>query len=106
MDDDASDSDAEIEDIGWEEEAATSGAGAAATATAAPATGRKAGGGSLLTDAGGPPWGGLWVGVLGVTSVLMMLLAFITMDVVRNLNSFQSDTPVASGLVKMIAGDD
>ena len=59
----------------------------------------------MLTAADGPPWGGPWVGVLGVTTVMMMALAFITMDVVRNLNSFQGDTPVASGLVKMIAGE-
>lgn len=102
MDAEVSDSE-EMEGVGWDEELEPS--GAAAAATAAPATGRKAGGSALLTDAGGPPWGGLWVGVLGVTTVLMMLLAFITMDVVRNLNSYQSDTPVASGLVNVIVGE-
>ena len=30
-------------------------------------------------------WGGLWVGLLGVTTVFMLLLAFISMDLVRNL---------------------
>ncbi|QDV37882.1 helix-turn-helix domain-containing protein [Tautonia plasticadhaerens] len=87
----------EMEGVGWDEPAAASGA-AAATSSAA---GRRS---ALLSDAGGPPWGGVWVGVLCATTVLMMVLSFITMDVVRNLNSFQSDTPVASGLVNVIAG--
>jgi hypothetical protein len=103
MDAEVSDSE-EMEGVGWGEELEPS--GAAAAAAAAPAAGRKAGSGALLTDAGGPPWGGIWVGVLGVATVLMMLLAFITMDVVRNLNSYQSDTPVASGLVNVIVGED
>ena len=97
----------EMAGVGWDEgdESASARAAAAApaAATAAPAAGRRTGG-SLLTDAGGPPWGGVWVGVLCVTSVFMMVLAFITMDVVRNLNSFEGDTPVASGIVTMIAG--
>ena len=91
----------EMSDAAWSDSGAAS---APAAASAAPAAGRSRGGSALLSDAGGPPWSGIWVSVLGVTTVLMMVLAFITMDVVRNLNSFQSDTPVASGLVTMIAG--
>jgi hypothetical protein len=33
----------------------------------------------------------------------MLLLAFVSMDLVRNLYDFRSDTP-ASGLVKTLAG--
>jgi hypothetical protein len=89
----------EMESVGgWDEPGDSN---AAAAAVAGPAAGRRS---ALLSDASGPPWGGVWVGVLCATTVLMMVLSFVTMDVVRNLNSFQSDTPVASGLVKLIAG--
>lgn len=49
-------------------------------------------------------WGGLWVGLLGVATFFMLLLSFVTMDVVRNLYEFRGPTPVSSGLVKTIAG--
>jgi hypothetical protein len=48
-------------------------------------------------------WGGLWVGMLGVTTVIMFLLAFVGMDLIRNLYDFQGNSP-ASGLVQSIAG--
>jgi hypothetical protein len=48
-------------------------------------------------------WGGLWVGMLAAASVCMLLLALVSMDLVRNLYDFRSDTP-ASGIVKSIAG--
>jgi hypothetical protein len=51
----------------------------------------------------GPEWGGLWVGLLAVTTVFMLFLAFVGMDVVRNLYEFHGDGP-ASGLVRSIAG--
>ncbi len=50
-----------------------------------------------------PEWGGVWVSLLGVASVLMLLLAFVGFDVVRNLYEFRGDGP-ASGLVKMLSG--
>ncbi len=81
----------------WEEEAAD---------IPAPSSARSSAASPVLASSGsGPEWGGLWVGLLGVTSVFMLLLTFITMDVVRNLNAYQSDTPVASGIVTMIAGE-
>lgn len=60
---------------------------------------------AAMLAASGPSaeWGGLWVGMLGVATVFMMLLAFVSMDLVRNLYDFRSDTP-ASGLVKTLAG--
>ena len=48
-------------------------------------------------------WGGLWVGMLGVATVFMLLLAFVSMDLVRNLYDYRTDTP-ASGIVKTLAG--
>jgi hypothetical protein len=48
-------------------------------------------------------WGGLWVGMLGVTTVIMFLLAFVGMDLIRNLYEFQGDGP-ASGLITSLAG--
>jgi hypothetical protein len=50
-----------------------------------------------------PEWGGLWVGLLAVATVFMIFLAFVGIDVVRNLYEFQSGGP-AHGLVKQIAG--
>jgi excisionase family DNA binding protein len=58
----------------------------------------------LAAGAGaGPEWGGLWVGLLAVASVLTLLLAFVGIDVVRNLYEFQGEGP-ASGLVHQLAG--
>lgn len=48
-------------------------------------------------------WSGLWVGVLGAASVLTLLLAFVSMDLVRNMYDYRGDSP-ASGLVRSIAG--
>ena len=70
----------------------------------APAAAGRAAPAAVLA-AGGPQaeWGGLWVGMLGVASVLMLFLAFVAMDLVHNLYQLQNDTP-ASGLVKSLAG--
>jgi hypothetical protein len=48
-------------------------------------------------------WGGLWVGMLGVATLFMLLLSFVSMDLVRNLYDFRGSTPVASGMIKGIA---
>ena len=48
-------------------------------------------------------WGGLWVGMLGVATVFMLLLAFVSLDLVRNLYDYHQDGP-ASGIVRSIAG--
>lgn len=69
---------------------------AAAAGRGAPAT-------VLSAQGNTAEWGGLWVGMLGVASVFMLFLAFVSMDLVRNLYEFQNDTP-ASGIVKSLAG--
>jgi len=72
--------------------------GAAGSAGRAPAPA------AMLANAGASAeWGGVWVGMLGVATVFMMLLAFVSMDLVRNLYDYRSDTP-ASGLVKTLTG--
>ena len=48
-------------------------------------------------------WGGLWVGLLSFTTVLMFLVCFVSFDMARNLYEFRDGGP-ASGLVKAIAG--
>ena len=47
-------------------------------------------------------WGGLWVGFLGVGAVLTLLLAFISVDLVRNLYDYR-DPGYSSGIIKGIA---
>jgi len=48
-------------------------------------------------------WGGLWIGMLGVTAVFLLLLTFASMDMARNLYDFRANTP-AYGLIQGIAG--
>jgi hypothetical protein len=57
----------------------------------------------LASSAASAEWGGLWVGLLGIATVFLLFLAFISMDLVRNLYDYQGDTP-ASGIVKSLAG--
>jgi hypothetical protein len=69
------------------------------------ATGRAAAGPSPMLASGGPSaeWGGLWVGILGVATLFMLFLTFVSLDLVRNLYDFRGDSP-ASGIVKSLAG--
>ena len=48
-------------------------------------------------------WSGVWVGLLGVSTVLLLLVSFISLDLMRNLYEFRDGGP-ASGLVRAIAG--
>jgi hypothetical protein len=48
-------------------------------------------------------WSGLWVGMLGVSTLFLMIVSFISYDLMRNLYEFRDGGP-ASGLVKAIAG--
>jgi len=57
----------------------------------------------LSSAASSAEWGGLWVGLLGVATLFMLFLAFVSLDLVRNLYDFRGDSP-ASGLVKGLAG--
>jgi len=48
-------------------------------------------------------WGGLWVGMLGAATLFTLLLAFVSMDLVRNMYDYRGPTPIASGIVKGIS---
>ncbi|HME68931.1 MAG TPA: helix-turn-helix domain-containing protein [Myxococcota bacterium] len=50
-----------------------------------------------------PEWGSVWVGLLSFTTLFLLFAAFIALDLLRNLYDFR-DTPLASGLVRTIAG--
>ena len=41
--------------------------------------------------------------MLGVATLFMLFLAFVSLDLVRNLYDFRGDSP-ASGIVKSLAG--
>ena len=49
-----------------------------------------------------PEWGGVWVGLLGFTTVCLFFASLMAIDLMRNLNDFH-DTPVASGMVRAFA---
>jgi hypothetical protein len=79
---------------GWDVE--SEGAAAAPAGRAAPSPVLAAAGASA-------EWGGLWVGMLGFATLMMLFLAFVSLDLVRNLYDFRGDSP-ASGIVKGLAG--
>lgn len=80
----------------WDVESESEGgSSAAARSAAAPAV--------LAAPGASAEWGGIWVGVLCLTTLFMLFLAFVSMDLVRNLYDFNGGTP-ASGLVKSLAG--
>jgi hypothetical protein len=49
-------------------------------------------------------WSGLWVGMLGLTTLSLFFASFVALDMVRNLAEFQAGGTLGSGLVRMIAG--
>jgi hypothetical protein len=57
----------------------------------------------VISREAAPEWGGIWVGLLCFTAVCLLFASFVAFDLMRNLYDFQ-ETPVASGLVRAIAG--
>jgi hypothetical protein len=49
-------------------------------------------------------WSGVWVGLLGFTTVCLFFAAFVAHDLVRNLYEFQSGGTMGSGLVRVFSG--
>ncbi len=99
--------DEESEDDGFDE--ATSGEMSAGAwdvegESSAPASsGRAAPATVLASSAPSAEWGGLWVGMLGLAAVSMLFLAFVSMDMARNLYDLHEGGPV-SGIVQSLAG--
>lgn len=91
----SSDSSAE-EDADWAEALAPS---AASSSAVAPAAGPRLVGAGQQAE-----WGGLWVGLLGFATFLSLMTAFLALDLVRNMYTWRGETPVASGIIKGIAG--
>jgi hypothetical protein len=58
----------------------------------------------VLSRDSDPEWSGLWVGMLGVTTLFLFFASFVAYDLVRNLYDFQSGGTLGSGLVRAIAG--
>jgi hypothetical protein len=68
-----------------------------------PAAGvERAGPAVVLSRESEAEWSGLWVGLLGVASLLLLLVSFVSLDMIRNLYEFREGGP-ASGLVSAIA---
>ncbi len=71
---------------------------------AAPVTAPAAGPGTRFAAAGPQAeWGGIWVGLLGFTTVLVFVSMVFSFDLIRNLYEFQSNGP-AAGLISQLAG--
>ena len=78
------------------------------------ASGRRAGGGKprvglprdgVARTESTPEWGGLWVGFLGAATFFMILLAFVSMDLVSNLYENRGSTnPISAGLINTLSG--
>jgi hypothetical protein len=70
------------------------------------ATSTRASAAPAITARGAEPeWGGAWVSVLGIATFLLMLMAFVSMDLVANLYENRgSATPIGYGLVKWLSG--
>ncbi|MDR3637761.1 MAG: helix-turn-helix domain-containing protein [Isosphaeraceae bacterium] len=56
----------------------------------------------LAPSAPSAEWGGAVIGMLSVATILMLFLAFVSLDLVRNLYEFRGDGP-SSGIVKSLA---
>jgi hypothetical protein len=95
--------DDEEEDDGFESAVSSEMATAWSSGDQATAAAERSGPAVVLSREAEAEWGGLWVGMLGVASLLLLLVSFISFDMVRNLYEFRDGGP-ASGLVRAIAG--
>lgn len=95
--------DDEEEDDGFESAVSSEMATAWSSSDQSTAAAERSGPAVVLSREAEAEWGGLWVGLLGVASLLLLLVSFISVDMVRNLYEFRDGGP-ASGLVRAIAG--
>ena len=82
------------DDSGWDVDAEATPSAMSASSAASP---------RLVAAGPQAEWGGIWVGLLGFTSVLVLTSMVFSIDLIRNLYEFQGDGP-AAGLIKSIAG--
>jgi excisionase family DNA binding protein len=90
------------EDDGFDEAVSTEMASAWSAEASAPSS-MSAGPAMVMQRDVSPEWGGVMVGMLGATTFLLLLMSFLSLDLMRNLYDFQENSP-ASGLVSSIAG--
>jgi excisionase family DNA binding protein len=83
---------------GWDVESEAAPSSASMSAPAAAAVGSR-----LVSSAPQAEWGGIWVGLLGVTTFLVFISMVFSYDLVQNLYDFQRSGP-ASGLINSISG--
>ncbi|MHB1561445.1 MAG: helix-turn-helix domain-containing protein [Isosphaeraceae bacterium] len=95
--------DEDEEDDGFDAAVSSDMASAWSSSDTTSSAGDRAGPAVVLSRGEEQEWGGLWVGLLGVTTVLIFLLSFVSLDMVRNLYEFR-DGSGPSGLVRTIAG--
>lgn len=96
--------DEDEEDDGFDAAVSSDMAGAwSSSSESTSAAAERAGPAVVLSRDSDQEWGGLWVGLLGVTTVLVFLLSFVSIDMVRNLYEFRNEGG-PSGLVRTIAG--
>jgi hypothetical protein len=95
--------DEDDEDDGFESAVSSEMATAWSSTDSTAAGAERSGPAVVMTRGDDAEWGGLWVGLLSVTTLLMFLVCFISFDMARNLYEFR-DGGAASGLVKAIAG--
>jgi hypothetical protein len=95
--------DEDEEDDGFDSAVSSEMSSAWATSDSSAVTERAAPAMVLSRDAE-PEWSGLWVGLLGFTTLCLFVAAFVAHDLVRNLYEFQSGGTLGSGLVRLFAG--
>ncbi len=71
--------------------------------SASPVSSSASQGTVIPTSRDNAEWGGLWVGFLCVGTLFALLLAFVGVDMARNLYDFRDGGP-ASGIVQALAG--
>jgi hypothetical protein len=87
-------------DAAVSQEMASAWSSSSETATAAA---ERSGPAVVLTRESEAEWSGLWVGLLGVATLMLLLVSFVSLDMVRNLYEFR-DGGGPSGLVRAISG--
>ena len=109
LDDDVEDSSSEgisgETDSAWDSvESEDAPVAASATTTAAASSPSRAASPALSTREANVEWGGLWVSFLGVATVLMVLLAFVQLDMISNLYTNRGPgNPISHGLISWLA---